>query len=60
MVRPGCAAAPCTGGRVVLLDGRGATVAAEGADVDAGSLAVRGRTVFWLQRGAAASAQLSA
>jgi hypothetical protein len=60
MVRPGCAAAPCAGGRVVLLDGRGATVAAEGADVDAGSLAVRGRTVFWLQQGAAASAQLSA
>jgi hypothetical protein len=34
-------------------------VAAAGAGVDAGSLAGRGRTVFWLQAGTAASARLA-
>jgi hypothetical protein len=59
MIRPPCAVSRCPGGRVVLIDRRGATVAAQGAGVDAGSLAGRGRTVFWLQAGTAASARLA-
>lgn len=59
MIRPPCATARCPGGQVVLLDRRGATVTAQGPDVDPGSLASEGRTVFWLQGGAAASARLA-
>jgi hypothetical protein len=59
MIRPPCAVSRCPGGRVVLLDRRGAVVTAQGPGVDAGSLAGRGRTVFWLEGGVAASARLA-